>query len=202
MQYLKEEVRERILSAALEEFTTNGYEEASIRAISKSAQISSGNVYRYFENKDSLFEEIVGPIYEKLTSELTLIKTEVTQNHHLKNQVSINDLPRIDQSLFKIFETDSQILLILLLRSKGSKFEGLREELISLTEEILRLSFIGDPSANGGKHTSALLYKVLATTLIEGTCVILENTKDKTCVKDALNEFIQIHSLGVRHYFC
>ncbi len=64
MQYLKKEVREKILSAAVEEFKQYGYADASIRNIANNAEISLGNIYRYFPNKEALYLTIINPLLE------------------------------------------------------------------------------------------------------------------------------------------
>jgi len=48
MQYQKEEVRARILGAALDEFEEHGYLAAQVRRIAERAGVSTGNLYRYF----------------------------------------------------------------------------------------------------------------------------------------------------------
>ncbi len=58
-----EEIREastkKILEAALELFGTRGYEATSIAQIAKSAEVSKGLVYNYFESKEHLLEAVV-----------------------------------------------------------------------------------------------------------------------------------------------
>lgn len=66
MQYLKKEIRERILTAAVEEFKTHGYSDASIRNIANNAEISLGNVYRYFTNKEALYFAVINPFMESI----------------------------------------------------------------------------------------------------------------------------------------
>ena len=66
MQYLKETVREKIYAAAIEEFKTFGYQEASIRNIANNAGISLGNIYRYYQNKESLYIAVVQPLMESV----------------------------------------------------------------------------------------------------------------------------------------
>lgn len=56
---LPKEKRERILRVAREEFANNGFENTSIQQIAKKSDISVGSVYKYFENKESLFTMIV-----------------------------------------------------------------------------------------------------------------------------------------------
>lgn len=66
MQYLKKEIRERILAAAVEEFKEQGYADASIRNIANNAEISLGNVYRYYTNKESLYFAVINPFMENI----------------------------------------------------------------------------------------------------------------------------------------
>ncbi len=56
---LPAEKRERIMRVAREEFANNGFEHTSIQQIAKKSDISVGSVYKYFENKESLFAMIV-----------------------------------------------------------------------------------------------------------------------------------------------
>ncbi|MBQ9716299.1 MAG: TetR/AcrR family transcriptional regulator [Clostridia bacterium] len=66
MQYLKDTVREKIYAAAIEEFKTFGYQEASIRNIANNAGISLGNIYRYYQNKEALYIAVVQPLMESV----------------------------------------------------------------------------------------------------------------------------------------
>ena len=66
MQYLKREIRDRILSAAVEEFKEHGFANASIRNIANNAEISLGNIYRYFANKEALYFAVINPFMESV----------------------------------------------------------------------------------------------------------------------------------------
>ena len=61
MQYLKKEIKENIIAAAIEEFKLHGYADASIRNIANNAEISLGNIYRYFTNKEALYFAVINP---------------------------------------------------------------------------------------------------------------------------------------------
>ena len=64
MQYLKKDIKDRIIAAAIEEFKLNGYSNASIRNIANNAEISLGNIYRYFTNKEALYFAVINPFME------------------------------------------------------------------------------------------------------------------------------------------
>ncbi len=66
MQYLKKEIRDRILSAAVDEFKEHGFSDASIRNIANNAEISLGNIYRYFTNKEDLYFAVINPFMESV----------------------------------------------------------------------------------------------------------------------------------------
>ena len=51
--------RERILSAALEEFALNGFAGARVDAIAQRAAINKRMLYHYFGNKERLFREVL-----------------------------------------------------------------------------------------------------------------------------------------------
>ena len=50
--------QQRILTAALHEFATHGYEAASTNAIATRAKVAKGLVFHYFEDKDQLFIKV------------------------------------------------------------------------------------------------------------------------------------------------
>jgi AcrR family transcriptional regulator len=54
--------KERILEAAIREFSSRKYVEASINQIVKEADISRGSFYQYFEDKDDLYFYIISTV--------------------------------------------------------------------------------------------------------------------------------------------
>lgn len=52
---LKEEKKQRILQAALNEIAENGFEKAGVTRIVKEAGIATGSFYQYFDDLDDLF---------------------------------------------------------------------------------------------------------------------------------------------------
>ncbi len=67
---VSQEKRERIINAALREFSKNGYKKASTDEIVKAASISKGALFHYFNSKKELFFYLY--VYA-----VDLIKTEI-----------------------------------------------------------------------------------------------------------------------------
>ncbi|MCA9636381.1 MAG: TetR family transcriptional regulator [Myxococcales bacterium] len=60
-QVLKDEVRQRILAAALETFAAQGYAGATIATIAARAGIGAASLYRYYPGKAELFDAVITP---------------------------------------------------------------------------------------------------------------------------------------------
>jgi AcrR family transcriptional regulator len=59
VQVLKDSVRNKISKAAEIRFSEVGYKQTTIGAIAQEAGIATGTVYKYFPNKETLFQSII-----------------------------------------------------------------------------------------------------------------------------------------------
>ncbi len=71
-QKLKEEVKDRIINAALDLMLEAGFNNADMRSIAKKADITHGNLYRYFKSKDDLISCITQPLIDSMNEVLTV----------------------------------------------------------------------------------------------------------------------------------
>jgi AcrR family transcriptional regulator len=53
------ERREAILAAALDEFSTRGFEAARLDDVARRAGVAKGTIYLYFRDKETLFQELI-----------------------------------------------------------------------------------------------------------------------------------------------
>lgn len=77
---LKEDKKQRIIEAALKEFSEHSFNDASITNIVKKAKISRGSFYQYFGNKENLYEYLVNYLYVKHRKDLFNILIENSGN--------------------------------------------------------------------------------------------------------------------------
>ena len=191
MQYLKEEIKNRILIAALDEFKENGYSSASIRNIASNADIALGTVYKYFKNKEALFNSIVDPVYNNLFAAINkIILTEVNPD---------DKLIEIKNKILDIFKESSKELLILFGKSKGSKYEDFKDELVDVLHKILQKetfsrfedkSVVNDP----------FIFYVLSANFIEGLYTILKTQEDGEKIGLLIDQlmFLSFHGMESR----
>lgn len=59
---IRQEVRRRLLDAAIAEFAARGYQAANVNRISQAAGYAQGTVYNYFPSKRALFQAAVADI--------------------------------------------------------------------------------------------------------------------------------------------
>lgn len=57
--------REQLLDAAIDEFASKGYEQASINVVLQTAGMSKGQFYYHFESKEGLYLALIGVLIEK-----------------------------------------------------------------------------------------------------------------------------------------
>ena len=62
MPILNKEVKNKFLEVAKEEFSGNGYRDTSMDSIAFMAGTSKMNIYRYFLDKNDLFEAVVDDV--------------------------------------------------------------------------------------------------------------------------------------------
>jgi AcrR family transcriptional regulator len=84
MKKSEEYRKEQILKAANNCFTEKGFHNTSMRAIAAEAEMSLGNIYRYFENKEKLIESFVQSDEKELLEAFDLLKVSIGFKHILK----------------------------------------------------------------------------------------------------------------------
>ena len=61
-----EDTKQLILDTAKKEFMEKGYNDASVRNIAKQAGLTTGAIFRYFPDKESLFAALVSPVADHM----------------------------------------------------------------------------------------------------------------------------------------
>lgn len=158
MQVQKDEIRSKILEAALDEFLVAGYSQSSMRNIAAQAGITVGNIYSYFSGKEDLFESVVSEVVEQLRS-LVLIK--VPGN----DPVSTSSIAEMTHAVNEVFLNNRNQFLVLMYGSAGSRYENLKDSLIELAQRRLQAEL---EKMLLNASIDPLLTNSLAVAMIEG----------------------------------
>ena len=178
MQVLKEEVRQRILKSARREFRKNGFEKASMRSISSVANMTVGNLYRYYKNKENLYGAIIGELHNEM------IKT-------LKSSLPDKPDDRLNYLLDNFKEMQKKYRsewLTLFGGSGGTKYSRVADDIHTLLRSTLKDVL----DAHGRRSDIAV---PVASAIIFGLNTILRSDKSKS--KDLADEFLNYMTVDI-----
>lgn len=151
----KDERPAEIMSAALKEFSINGFAGTRLEDVASRAGISKGTIYLYFKSKEDLFEEVVRQRILPYLEQLEAIGKNIEGN---AGEILRQQLKIIYQQLVS---TDTRYIPKLMI-GEGNRFPHLAEfyfrEVITRMHKLLR-SVIERGVANGEFRPEALQWK-------------------------------------------
>lgn len=200
-QVLKEEVQKRIVEAALVVFAQKGYAAATIGEIAAGAGISTGNVYRYYENKEALFDDAVSERFVRRFSALLRQRVEALARAEDERRLGHpQDTLWIaaSEELMRFTIENRLRLVILLDRARGTRWEGFADE---TAEELVRLAIAyvreARPSVKLSDPTRFALRRIYDG-LIVTTARILAEYEDEARIREAVASYLRYHLAGLR----
>ena len=124
MQVLKESVRNAIVEGAILEFFEKGFQDANMRQIAERANITVGNIYRYYKNKETLYEEILLPA-ERAIDDISRfdIKLNITRIN------TFEDVNQIIAYVMSILKPYTREIYIITLDSNSSHYLKLKTQI-------------------------------------------------------------------------
>lgn len=187
MQILKEDIRNKILQAALEEFYKNGYEKASLQEIAKRCAISKSNVYHYFPSKKSIYDALTAPVLnviEKVTKHLTKIKACSKELDEVAKEFT--------ESLKNVIYTYRREIVIIITcdveQNRQTVMDMFQQELIQcfvdLDESLLPRDFL----------------EILSSMLIDGICNIIMHSQTEEEIEEQLYALFRYHVRGIQAF--
>ena len=135
------QTREKLLKVAKEEFLEKGYAAASLRSICKKADVTTGALYFFFQDKEDLFGSLVKEPLDKLygimklhyLDEIAETKELVIENNDMKN-----DLEASKMAIHFMYHYHDEFLL-LLTKAQGSKYETCFDDFVEMSEKHYRV---------------------------------------------------------------
>lgn len=102
---IPEEKQNKIIEAALNEFALYGYSEANINKIAERANVSVGSLYKYFNDKQNLYQTIVNHSSDTLKEVLSRIVIENGDIFAIIERIieAIQNYSRSHQNMFKLY---------------------------------------------------------------------------------------------------
>lgn len=144
----KTENHEKIVAAAFEEFRTYGFEEASMRRIAQTCDMSVSGLYKHFPGKEEMFTSLVKPTLDGLMELYHEIETEYFDDLSKSGKADISntksELVRAMEYIYDNFD----VFELIICKSKGSAYENFKHDIAKL-EENVTLRYIEEIRKNG-----------------------------------------------------
>jgi AcrR family transcriptional regulator len=183
MQYKKEEIFNKILSAAEEEFEKNGYIGASMKNIARISNVPIGNIYRYFSSKSVLFDAVAGPVYENAPKAVVKIYEKAIEENY-----KIRDFAKdIANSIMEVYSKCSRQLIILVYKSDGTKYNDFKDIIYNLTTQLIKKELFDKDD-----ETDKIISEVVSKGFLNGLFEILKSS-DKNNVKELIERLIRFY---------
>ncbi len=133
-QVLKQETKVKIYNAALSLFAEHGYQATTMSLVAQTAGVATGNIYKYYANKATLFDAIITPEFVAKFNRLT--RKRVAKLIHLQNSESM--LEDEAGQLLKFWIDHRLQVIILLARAQGSKYQDFQQQYIqAMTKQTM-----------------------------------------------------------------
>jgi len=191
MQVLKENVKENIYQAAIEEFYEKGFLKAKMQDIAKKAGISTGLTYSYYNNKEDLFTAIVGPICKEI---IQSIENEEERDSEIGDPANLFE--QESAFILQLLRQKREIFLILIDRSKGTRFEKVKDQIISATKKHIKRQLSPKVNSQIFKIDEAF-YHILANNFIEGLLEIARHYQGSQWAENMLKLLTHQYFYGV-----
>lgn len=193
-QYKKDLVKESIDSAALTVFASKGYRDAKITDISDYANISVGNIYKYYKSKEAIFLSVVPERFIESVKEVLLKKIVIASEKNLKLLENIEDFWLNNQEIIEFLVKNRERVLIVLKNNRGTKYENTKEELVDFLINAVRETI----NLNHEKKSNIdFILKIIYSSLIDITLRVLEERASLEAVKESLLEINTYHLFGI-----
>ncbi len=178
MQVLKESVRNSIVEAAILEFFEYGFQNANMRRIADKANITVGNIYRYYKNKETLFKEILLPA-ERAIDDLGSFDEEL----NITSIKTIDDVNQLVTFLMSVLKPYTREIYIMTLDSSGSHYLKIKNQLENM--------IIQKVNAYYPKKFDRYLLKVISASFVKGVfSVFRDNINNIRRIQDMISQLI------------
>lgn len=151
------ETKNKLLISAREEFIEKGYMKASLRNICKNAGVTTGALYFFFNDKEDLFDAVVG---ETVGGVFQMLQAHFQEEMDLVNAGTLLSIQAIDHQ--KDFGVAAELIhhmylqrdniLLVLTKSQGTKYENIADRIIEMAEKHYRIMANAMEKAYPGKR--------------------------------------------------
>ena len=178
-QILKDHVKTQIVESAIKDIFENGLIGSSMRKIASNANMTVGNLYRYFKNKDELINFIISPvlnriskIIQKYTNKVIDLNDETIDLSNISIEDITHILDELSIELVDIYTETPKPFMILMMNDK------VNDNILKWFAKIIMEFMISKNYVNeNNKARCELLSRAYAVSLFAGVKDLLANNQ-------------------------
>ena len=157
-QYAKDDIRQRIVDAARDEFLEKGFERASVRTITAKAKTAKSNLYNYFKDKNDLFCSVLEPTTARIREGLEMAKQFNTPKG--VDEYTIESQMHVAGIVMRFVAENLSDVKLLLFKAQGSSLENYKYGLLeAFTDNMMNWT----KSIKSGKEISRLFVRSICS---------------------------------------
>ena len=130
---------DRIHAAARDEFLAKGYQAASLRNIVKTAGVTTGAFYGYYDSKEALFAALVDEPYRHV---LETYRTAVFGFEALRPEEQVTQMGQVGktcmQELLVYMDARRPVFRLILQGAESTPYAGLIDELVATLQKLMK----------------------------------------------------------------
>jgi len=185
MQILKDEIRKKIIQIATQLFYDYGFEKTSTRQIALELNMSVSNLYKYFKNKEEIFDEIINVYYSNYSSGFSKFIS-----HENKDSFDEESIQFLAKAIFESIKHNQIKFVLLMDKSKGTKYALFKEEMIDNLEKHISK---GIHESNKDEY----IIKIFVRNFFYGIVEIAKHYKNDDWALKNINLLVQYHMNGI-----
>ena len=201
MRPINDKLAKKISEAAKNEFLSKGYRGASLRSIAASVGVTTGAVYRYYANKEALFDSLVSEPAEefyKQYKEYSDNFSKLELNRQLEVLPQISDKPNGEiEILMKYIYKHYDAFKLIACCSGGTRYEGYAERLTEI--ETKSGTVLVHMLRREGRMTVDMddtLIHIISNTIFTGIFEIISHDNNAKDAEKHINALYDFYTAG------
>ena len=201
MRPLNDELAAKILEAAKTEFLTKGYRNASVRSIAASVGVTTGALYRYYTNKEALFDALVAEPAEEFYEEYR------TYSEHFSGQEldkQLTTLPQLSDKpggeievLMKYIYEHYDAFKLIACCATGTRYENYTERLTAIeTRSGTALVHLLKKENRMTVDMDDTLIHIISSTIFTGIFEIISHDSNAKDAEKHINALYDFYTAG------
>ncbi len=199
MQVLKEEIKEKILDAALKKFAEKGFKDTTMADIAGKAGLSVGNLYLYYKNKTALFNTIISPDFIREFKEILFQKIDSVSGVPLDNIRETSLYLIASETMINFYYENRLKIIIAMENTKVALFSGLKDEIVNYLNNLFfhYLKSINKNLEPLEYENTRSLMQIIYVSLSNSILGILKLYEDKNDLQLNLQKLLDYHLSGL-----